>query len=220
MYAARRKADPRWLTRTRESALSLVLALALVTVASGCAHKTVIRTVPEGASVYVDGEYAGDAPVVVERFAGTGGHLRVRAEHDSFLESDTILERTDWFLWPAFLAVTPFLALPTLFIPIFGPFICGGWAVVTSPSLAGLFFLRRFPYEVTLILSPRIGLEDGAVRPTDDWTVPDDYVPNPLPLGTDDDEEEPPLPQTSDPKREEQKPPNPSPLPGDGSFMY
>ena len=221
MSAARRNKDPQRLTRPRERAVSFALALALLLVGGGCAHQTVIRTVPDGASVYVDGQYAGDAPVIVERYAGTGGQLRVRAEHDSFLEAETVLERTDWFLWPAALAVTPFLGLPTLFIPIFGPFICGGWAVLTSPTLAGLFFLRRYPEAVIVTLSPRIGIEDGAVLPTDDWTVPDDYVPNPLPLRGDDEEEEPqPLPQTNDPKRKDERPPNPSPLPEPAPTRY
>lgn len=213
MGAARRNQDLPRLRLRRERAVSCLLALFLLCVGGGCAHKTVIRTVPEGASVYVDGQYAGDAPVVVERYAGTGGQLRVRAEHDAFLEAETVLERTGWFLWPAALAVTPFLALPTLFIPFAGPFICGGWAILTSPTLAGLFFLRRYPEDVTITLMPRIGIEDGGVRPTDDWTVPDDYVPNPLPLPGDDDDDEPPLPQSPDPKRRDDRPPNPSPLP-------
>ncbi len=214
MSAARRKPDPSRLPGPRERAVSCALALAIAFAFGGCAHQTVIRTVPDGASVYVDGEYAGASPVIVERYAGTGGQLRVRAEHDSFLEAETVLERTDWFLWPAALAVTPFLGLPTLFIPFAGPFICGGWAILTSPTLAGLFFLRRYPEAVVITLSPRIGIEDGAVLPTDDWTVPDDYVPNPLPLRPPADEEEPqPLPQATDPKRKDTRPPNPSPLP-------
>lgn len=220
MGAARRNQDLLRLTPTRERAVSCALALLLLVLGAGCAHKTVIRTVPEGASVYVDGQYAGDAPVVVERYAGTGGQLRVRAEHESFVEAETVLERTDWFLWPAALAVTPFLGLPTLFIPFAGPFICGGWAILTSPTLAGLFFLRRYPEDITITLMPRIGIEDGAVLPTDDWTVPDDYVPNPLPLPAPDEDDPQPLPQSTDPKRKDPRPPNPSPLPEPASFRY
>lgn len=215
----RKRQQPFWRCR-HERAVSLAVALAVIVVAAGCAHKTVIRTVPEGAGVYVDGEYAGDSPVVVERYAGTGGQLRVRAQQESFVATETVLERTDWFLWPVFLAVTPFLGLPTLFVPFAGPFICAGWAIVTSPTLAGLFFLRRYPEDVTITLAPRLGLEDGAVLPTDDWTVPDDYVPNPLPLRGDDDDDAQPLPQAPDPKRQDERPPNPSPLPEPSGLRY
>lgn len=214
MSAARRNQDLPRLTRRGERAVSCALALVTALVLGvGCAHKTVIRTVPEGASVYVDGEYAGPSPVVVERYAGTGGQLLVRAEHDAFLHGETVLERTDWFLWPALLAVTPLLAAPTLVIPFAGPFICGGWALLTSPTLAALFFLRRYPEDVTITLMPRVGIDGGAVRPTDDWAIPDDYVPNPLPLPDDDEPEPPPLPQVDDPKRRDDRPPNPLPLP-------
>lgn len=220
MGAARRNRDPSaTLCQEASRRLRPLVVLALLAAffaATGCAHKTVIRTRPEGARVYVDGEYAGESPVVVERYAGTGGELRVRAELDDVLESDTLVERTDWFLWPALLAVTPLLALPTLVVPIFGPFICGGWAVLTSPTVFGLCFLRRYPHEVTVLLIPRLGEQDGVVLPTDDWTVPSDYAPNPLPLFRDDDEDEDegrPPPHASDPGRPENKAPNPTPLP-------
>ncbi|MFZ9887455.1 MAG: PEGA domain-containing protein [Myxococcota bacterium] len=153
----------------------------------GCVHQTVVRTEPQGATVYVDGEYAGTAPLVVQRFAGSTGQLRVRAEQDQVLVAETVVERTEWFPWPALLAVTPFLAVPTLVIPLVGPFVCATWAIATSPTLAGLFFLRRYPEEVTLQLLPALRGTDGPL-PTDTWTVPDDYAPNPMPLDV---EEEP-----------------------------
>lgn len=147
---------------------------------AGCAHQTVIHTVPEGAEVYVDDEYAGEAPVVVERFAGTGGQLRVRAEMESFLERETVVERTEWFLWPALLAATPVAGIPLAVLPVVGPFLCGGWMVATSPTLCSLFFLRVYPPEVTVTLAPRIDDEQNLMH-TDDWMVPDEYSPNPLP---------------------------------------
>jgi hypothetical protein len=210
MGAARRNSDPTNAPWARARHVAIAAVLALLT-ASGCAHKTVIRTRPEGARVYVDGEYAGDAPVVVKRYAGTGGELRVRAELDEVLEGDTQVERTDWFLWPALLAITPLLGLPTLFVPFLGPFLCGGWALLTSPTLAGLCFLRRYPHEVTLMLMPRLGEEGAFVLPTDDWTVPRDYAPNPLPLFND--EKGRALPQADAPSRRDGQAPNPSPLP-------
>jgi hypothetical protein len=200
--------------------LSFVAALAL-SLGSGCAHKTVIHTVPEGAEVYVDGEYAGVAPVVVERFAGTGGQMQVRAELQAFDEHETVLERTDWFLWPLLVAVTPFIAIPTLVVPVAGPFICGGWAILTSPTLISLYFLRRYPDEVTVTLSPHLG-DNAEVLPTDDWMVPDEYAPNPLPEphGPPTPVDESPVPQSSDPERPIEDDPNPSPLPPEDSFRY
>jgi hypothetical protein len=204
------------------SRILLVTCVGLIAapLASGCAHKTVIHTVPEGAEVYIDGEYAGESPVVVERFAGTGGQMQVRAEMDAFLEHDTVLERTDWFLWPALIAITPLVAIPTLVVPVAGPFICGGWAILTSPTLCSLFFLRRYPDEITVTLSPRVG-SDG-VQPTDDWMVPDEYAPNPLPEIKDEQPpaEEPAPVQHDDPERPVDEDPNPSPLPPEDSFRY
>jgi hypothetical protein len=203
---------------------------------TGCAHKTVIRSVPEGAEVFIDDEPVGEAPVVVERYLGVGGEMRVRADLESFQSHETLVERTDWFLWPALFAATPLMGLPTLLVPFAGPFICGGWAIVTSPTLISLFFLRKFPDEVTLTLTPNLGVEDGAPLPTDDWMVPDDYAPNPLPIPEDTapEEEEPAPSQDDDPDRPQEQPPNTLPdgalpegarqrsvpLAGDGTIRY
>lgn len=194
------------------------LLVVLCALASACAHQTVIRTEPEGAQVFIDGNRVGAAPVIVERPLGTAGEMEIRVELEAFEPTTVRIERSEWFLWPALLAMTPFLAVPTVVIPVFGPFLCGGWALLTSPSLISLAFLRRFPAEVTVPLSPRLRVDDGLVLPTDDWTVPDDYTPNPLPpLPEEEREPEPPsLPQTRDPTRPEDKAPNPPPT----SFLY
>jgi hypothetical protein len=41
------------------------LSLLCVLVLAGCAQRTLIRSQPDGASVYVDGKYAGATPIVI-----------------------------------------------------------------------------------------------------------------------------------------------------------
>lgn len=191
-----------------------MLLVGLACFAQGaCVHQTLIRTEPEGAQLYVDGKAAGESPIVVERALGTFGEMRVQAELDAFETTTVIVQRSEWFLWPLLLAATPLLLTPTVVVPVIGPFICGGWAVVTSPSLLTLAFLRRYPTEVTVPLRPRLRLSDGFVMPTDDWTTPEDYSPNPLPpvLGPASEDELPLPPQSDDPKHAEDKAPNPPP---------
>jgi hypothetical protein len=130
----------------------------------------------------VDGVDMGESPVVVERTTGTQGKLRVQAEMDSFEVTRVEVARSEWFLWPALLAIVPTLGLTVVWIPIAGPIIAVGWAVATSPTLLGLAFLRRYPDEVVVELKPRVSVIDGGLLPTDAWTVPEEYAPNPVPL--------------------------------------
>ena len=204
-------ATPPMLQGRRRKRVLPALVVASCLVPSACAYRTVIRTEPAGAEVFVDGERLGASPVVVERGLGTFGEMKVHVEMEAFEESTLVVERNEWFLWPAALAITPLLGIGTLIIPVAGPFLCGGWMVVSSPTLLALGFLRRYPGEVVIPLQPKLRLEDGFVFPTDDWTIPDDYSPNPLPPLPDEEREPTPLPQRSDPQRPDDKAPNPPP---------
>jgi len=172
--------DRRW------GLLGVVLGVLLL--ASGCAHKTIIHTVPEGAQVIVDGEPMGAAPVVVERASGTGGKMRVQVQHELFEDKTVDYTRSELFFWPSLIALTPALALPVAVVaglpfPPLGIGIAAGWFCLTSPTLISLFFIQKYPDEVTIELSPRLMPgDDGGYMPTDDWTVPGDYSPNPLPI--------------------------------------
>lgn len=64
-----------WLTR---AVVLVVFAQLLV----GCAHTTRIESVPSGADVYVDDEYAGKTPVQIANESGPIGHARVEVRHD------------------------------------------------------------------------------------------------------------------------------------------
>lgn len=160
--------------------------------ATGCAHRVLIQSDPPGARIYVDGQLEGESPVVVERRSSTGGRMRITAQLENFQTEEAIVEADQWFAWPALIAVTPFLAIPFIAVPIAGPFISCGWAVVTSPTLLALAFLRKYPDEVTVTLRPRFG--GGIVLPTDAWMIPDDVDPNPPPLPPVEPEPPPPEP--------------------------
>lgn len=161
--------------------IALLFVLAFACLSGGCVHQTVIRTVPDGATVSVDGEVVGTSPVVIERPLGLMGEIEVKASHESFEPSERVVNRDEWFIWPALLSIVPFFAAPLVVIPFAGPFIAGGWAVATSPTLLGLLFIRRYPAEVVIELAPRVSIIDNIFLPTDAWTVPDGYAPNPIP---------------------------------------
>ncbi|MCP4503431.1 MAG: PEGA domain-containing protein [Deltaproteobacteria bacterium] len=190
--------------------LLVTIALFAFLVGTGCAHKTIVRTEPEGAFVKVDGTVMGNAPVVVERMSGTGGKMRIQASADGFQDTMLDVTRAEWFFWPALLALTPAIGLPLFFVvPPAGPLIAIGWACLTLPTAISLLFIQKYPDEVVVKLSPRVLPGDTDFLPTDDWTVPDEYSPNPLPFPTD-----------SSPKKEERQPlptppleRSPSPLP-------
>ena len=189
--------------------LIVVTCFALIA-STGCVHQTVIRSAPEGATILVDGEEVGTAPVVIERPLGLFGEIKIEAEQDSFLLATQTIERDQWFLWPGLLAMVPFFAAPLVVIPFAGPLIAIGWAAATSPTLLSLLFLRRYPAEVILELAPRHSVIDNIILPTDGWTLPDDYAPNPIPDGATPLPHDPvatPLPQANSPASDRRNPP-------------
>lgn len=169
---------------------------AVAVLSSGCAHNVLIRTVPEGAEVTVDGVEQGPSPVVVQRTPGPFGDMTVQAELDSFTTTRRIVPRDQPFLWPLLCGMVPFFGIAALAIPPpVGIGICLGWGVLTGPSVCALGLTRRYPDEVVLELKPRLEPHSGELLPTDWWTVPQEYAPNPVPIG----EEESEAPQEGAP---------------------
>jgi hypothetical protein len=193
--------------RVRRSAVwaglfPVLVGLCLLT---GCLHKVLITTEPEGATILVNGEEVGTSPVEVEERTGLMGSMHIRAERPNYLPAEQTVEQTEWFVWPGLIAVTPCLGAPTVLIPGCGPFIAVGWALFTSPTLISLAFIRKSPDEVNLVLDPTMRLDGGHIVPTDTWIVPDDYVPNPLPVEEDSDADGEPSEDDPDKGKEEQK---------------
>jgi len=191
--------------------LSVACVLAASFVTSACSHTVLVRTVPEGATVTVDGEQKGESPVVVETQSGVFDSMSVTAEMQGFDKKRVLVEQTEWFLWPGLLAVTPFVALPLVVVfPPIGPIVALVWFVVTSPTFLSLAFIRTYPEEVVIELEPRRAESSLEFLPTDWWTIPEEYAPNPLPSvdGT--------RPPTSDaPKEDDSAHPDRAPLPLD-----
>ena len=154
---------------------------ALILVASGCAHKVRIDTDPIGARVTVDGTLVGIGPVEVEKSPWIGQQLNVTVEAENYESQTTVVVQSEWFPWPALLACTPMLGLPCLLAIPIGPFVTIGWAVVTSPTLLSLAFVRRYPDVVKVKLKPKVLGEGGVILPADLWPTPEDGAPNPLP---------------------------------------
>lgn len=165
----------------RNAVVRLAVLMAFGLHSLGCAHKTLIRSEPPGASIRVDGKEVGDAPVWIERPYGAFDEIEIQASLKSFEPLKVQVEPDAWFLWPALLATTPFWLVPAIGIPTLGPLLCGAWAIATSPTLCSLALLRKYPEDIVLRMRPKISALDGTVQPTDAWTVPRDYVPNPLP---------------------------------------
>ncbi len=156
---------------------SLSVVVLAVLGASGCAHTMIIETEPPGANIAIDGKSVGESPVVTTQYTSTGGRLHVTADAESYETATVTVTQSEWFLWPAILAVTPFLAVPFVVIPFIGPVITVGWALITSPTLLSLVFLQRYPERVKITLRPK-----GFLQPTDSWLIPEDLDPNPPPL--------------------------------------
>jgi hypothetical protein len=150
----------------------------------------IVETEPAGARVYVNGELQGESPVVTEQRTSFGQSVTLRVEADGFQPTQQEVAQSEWFLWPAVLAVVPLLGIPIsapfLLIPLVGPIISlvviAGWAIVTSPSLIALAFIRKYPEKVEVRLVPKtVG---GVLQPTDTWLIPEDMSANPPPLVT------------------------------------
>jgi hypothetical protein len=154
----------------------------------------VIETEPAGARVAINGEPKGESPAVTTQFTSTGGRLYVTAEAEGYEPASAVVTQTEWFLWPAVIAVTPALALPFVVIPFIGPIVTLSWAVLTSPTLLSLMFVQKYPDRVKLTLRAR--LPKDPFSPSDTWAIPDEYDPNPPPLldGPRDPVEVPPQP--------------------------
>jgi PEGA domain len=145
----------------------------------GCAHPVQIDSTPSGGRIYVDDEFVGAGPVEIERGAWIGDSLAVRVEADNHDTAFVTVSASEWFLWPALIALVPLMGVPFVVIPFAGPIITVGWAVLTSPALFSLTFIRRYPEVVTIPLRAKV--EGAVVLPSDVFFIPDDNAPNPLP---------------------------------------
>lgn len=178
---------------------SQVAAVLLALVAgSGCAHTMIVETEPMGARVSINGEPTGESPAVTTQFTSTGGRLYVTAEAEGYQQGSAVVTQSEWFLWPAIVAFVPAFGVPFVVIPVLGPFITVGWAVLTSPALLSLVFLQRYPERVKLTLVPKPPRDP--FTPSDTWAIPEDYDPNPPPLPDSPPEESAPPPQPPQPE--------------------
>lgn len=166
-------------TRGVGAVVAIVVAF-VVSAASGCAHTMIVETEPAGAVVTINGEPQGESPAVTTQFTSTGGRLYVTAEADGYEKASLVVTQSEWFLWPAIVAVTPLLGVPFIVIPFIGPIITVGWAVISSPTLLSLVFLQKYPERVKLKMRARVPADP--FMPTDTWLIPDDMDPNPPPL--------------------------------------
>jgi hypothetical protein len=184
--------------------LAWLLAASIVGASTGCAHTVVVETEPAGAVVRVDGQLKGESPVIMQQRTSTGGRLHLEVSAEGYETKNVVVTQSDWFLWPILVAIVPGLMIPVVVVPVIGPFITVGWAVITSPTLLALAFMQKYPDRVKVTLRPRMGA--GVLQPTDGWLIPDDYDPNPPPLP---DEPPPPPP----PKRPPPQPEGANPVP-------
>jgi hypothetical protein len=176
------------------SALVRLIAVVVVVVAaaSGCAHAVVIEPDVARADVFVDGEPVGRGTQTIERMVIVGDTLRVTAKAEGYEDASVVVEASEWYPWPGLLALVPLLGIPiaipvtVLTLPllgvglILGPLVAVGWAVVTSPTVAGLAFTRRYPERVRVKMTRKPDPTD-VLLPADLFGLPDDVSPNPIP---------------------------------------
>lgn len=127
--------------------------------AGGCAHSVTIQSDPPGATVFVDGDKRGPAPVTLEETSGFLKSHRVRVEMDGYSTVDTtILQTTP--VWPV---VAPSVCL--------APVTLGG-------SCLGLMWGLRYGSAYEYRLS-KIGEEPGGAMPAtvDELTDPKATIP-------------------------------------------
>lgn len=134
------------MTLSARYAQGAVLALTFA-VATGCAHTTKIESLPDGATVFVDGEEAGKAPVDIESSAGFFDERQLRVEKEGYSALETTLVQTDPIWW------------------IVVPALCGApFSLGASCLLLG--WSTRFAEAYTYRLSPVMG--DGERPPSAD----------------------------------------------------
>lgn len=121
--------------------------VSLFVFASACAHSTKIESLPEGATVFVDGEEAGKAPIDIESSAGFFDERQLRVEKEGYSALETTLVQTDPIWW------------------VVVPALCGApFSLGTSCLLLG--WSTRFAEAYTYRLSPVMG--DGERPPSAD----------------------------------------------------
>jgi hypothetical protein len=76
--------------RAGAAALALVFAV-------GCASTTIIKSVPSGAKVYLDGELAGATPFAMTDTKIVGSMTRVRIQLDGYQPLETVIVRNEAF---------------------------------------------------------------------------------------------------------------------------
>lgn len=173
--------------------LCVVVVVVLCGAFSGCAHAVLIETEPKNARVFVDGELVGQGPQTIERRVIVGDQLRVSAQADGYEDAAVSVAASEWYPYPGLLALVPLLGIPVgavVFVAglpllgigiILGPLVGVGWAVVTSPTIAGLAFTRKYPDTVKIKMVKKKPPGGDLVLPSDFFGVPDDTSPNPLP---------------------------------------
>jgi len=200
--------------------LRLIVVLSLGLGGVSCAHTVTIDADPLGATITVDGEEIGPAPVTVERVVYVGDQLRISAENEGYEPVSVSVPASEWYPWPTLLAFVPLLGLPlaapALLIPVAGliiaPVVAVGWAVATSPFLLSLALTRKFPETITVTLKKRRQEPLEGLTPGDLFDYPDDAGPNPLPdVGGQAKTKPPPAPPAATPSSP--PPPGANPVP-------
>jgi hypothetical protein len=140
-----------------------VIGLAMIaSYVLGCAHKVKIESTPPGATIFVDGEDKGAAPVILVEQPGCFAHRDLRVELPGHVPVETKLEQSElvWYV----VAPSVCLACPTLGLSCFG-----------------LNYATQYGQEYEYRLSPM--LEDGSLGEIDldDEEKPPDDVQQTIP---------------------------------------
>lgn len=80
--------------RLTESKLLLVTMLVLLLGLSACSHTCMIKSIPEGAKVWVNDHYRGETPVTYTTRSGTPEALYARIEKEGYKTQNVTIEKS------------------------------------------------------------------------------------------------------------------------------
>lgn len=125
----------------RRTLLALTAALGLVV--SACSHVVTIDSEPPGATIYVNGQKQGTAPVQYTEKTGWNNTYRIEAKKRGYSKTERTVEQTEWN--STVLGVSSATA-------VIGFFLVGPLSLA---ALVGIAFAKQMPDQITVELEKR-----------------------------------------------------------------
>ncbi len=144
------------------SRLAGSIVLVSLIAGAGCSHTVEIKSIPEGATVFVDGQDRGKAPVLLEEDAGFFDERKLRVELEGYTPLETTLVQTEP-IWPV---IVPAICGV--------PFTLGGSCLLLQWSTQ---YAQEYNYRLSPVLKdgenpPTAAEREAAQQRDDNATIP------------------------------------------------